>query len=111
MTDHVQRASPFCREVTQTEGDLRFLRIDFAEKPGAIRIRSKEFHDRLMVLIAIASVGEQLLELRFGEEVHVYSPCVCVRPRWDSATQGQARGRGVTQESWGRPSGGTEASC
>jgi hypothetical protein len=54
-------------EVTESEGNLRFLRIDLVEKPGTVRVRRKKFHDREMVPIAIASVGEQLLELRFGE--------------------------------------------
>jgi hypothetical protein len=30
-------------KVTQTEGDLRFLRIDLADKPGTVRIWRKSF--------------------------------------------------------------------
>src|ERR1700730_19179519 len=54
-------------KVTESEGDVRFLRIDLADKPGTVRIWRKKFHDRRMVLIAIAAVGEQLLDLSVGE--------------------------------------------
>jgi hypothetical protein len=104
-------------KVTESEGDVEFLRIDLADEPGAIRIRREEFDDRGMVLIAIAPLGEQLLELRFGEEVHIFSPCVDVRPRWDSATKARRddaashKKIGGTAIAGATCGGGTEAFC
>lgn len=44
-------------EIAETEGKVIFVGIDFADEPCALCIRRKEFYDRRMVLIAIASVG------------------------------------------------------
>jgi hypothetical protein len=54
-------------KVTEAEGYISLLGIDLAEKPSAVRIRRKEFHDRKVILVAVAAVRDQLPELRFGE--------------------------------------------
>jgi hypothetical protein len=40
-------------QVTEAESNIPFLWIDLAEEPGVVRIRSKEFHDRKVILVAV----------------------------------------------------------